>query len=184
MIGLSLHRLRRCVAVVLLVPVLALGQDAAELKKQADAGDAEARFGLGNVNARGEGVPPDFTQAVRWYRLAAVQGDVSAQFSLALRYARGEGVAQDYTQAVKWYRLAAEQGDDGSQFNLGVMYYHGRGVAQDYIQAHIWIDLSASAGHERAREARDELAEEMTVTQLAQAQQLAAEWKLKTASAK
>ena len=58
----------------------------------------------------GEGVPQDYAEAVKWYRLAAEQGDADAQYNLGLMYDNGNGVPQDYKEAVKWYRLAAEQG--------------------------------------------------------------------------
>ena len=73
----------------------------------------------------GEGVPQDYKEAVKWYRLAAEQGHAKAQYNLGLMYDNGEGVPQDYKEAVKWYRLAAEQGVASAQTNLGFMYYNG-----------------------------------------------------------
>ena len=55
------------------------------------------------------GVPQDYEEAVRWYRLAAAQGDATAQFNLGVRYAEGRGVVQDYVQAHKWTNLAASR---------------------------------------------------------------------------
>ena len=64
----------------------------------------------------GQGVPQDFVQAVKWYRLAADQGYASAQYNLGYMYSNGQGVPQDYVQAHKWYNLAAAQGDaDGAK---------------------------------------------------------------------
>jgi TPR repeat protein len=57
--------------------------------------------------AQGEGVPRDYTEAVKWYRLAAAQGDAFAQFNLGVMYSKGDGVPQDYVQAHKWFTLAA-----------------------------------------------------------------------------
>jgi len=59
--------------------------------------------------ARGLGVPQDYAEAVRWYRLAADQGHASAQNNLGVMYATGEGVLQDYVQAHMWYNLAASR---------------------------------------------------------------------------
>ena len=67
----------------------------------------------------GEGVPQDYAEAVKWYRLAAEQGDANAQYNLGLMYDNGQGVPQDYAEAVKWYRLAAEQGDAEHNTILG-----------------------------------------------------------------
>jgi TPR repeat protein len=59
---------------------------------------------------RGEGVEQDYSEAVRWFRLAAEQGDPDAQYNLATMYDQGRGVPQDPAAAMKWWRLAAEQG--------------------------------------------------------------------------
>jgi len=50
-------------------------------------------------------------------------------------------------------------------------------VLQDFIQAHMWYNLSAAQGETRSAEARDALAQRMTPAQIAEAQQLAREWK-------
>ena len=39
--------------------------------------------------ARGQGVPQDYAEAVKWYRLAADQGDARAQNNLGVMYANG-----------------------------------------------------------------------------------------------
>ncbi len=93
--------------------------------------------------------------------------------------ARAEAVPHDDAEAVRWYRRAAEQGHAGVQFNLGLMYRKGRGVRQDYVQAHMWVNLAAAQGDEKARKARDKLAEQLTPAQIAEARRLAREWKPK-----
>ena len=54
----------------------------AAFKKQATSGDAAAQCGLGLMYEEGKGVPPDYTQAVVWYRKAAELGNADAQFNL------------------------------------------------------------------------------------------------------
>ena len=72
--------------------------------------------------AKGQGVPQDYSEAVKWYRLAADQGDATAQFNLGGMYAQGEGVPQDYVLAHMWFNLSAAQGDDPSRrLNIGTM---------------------------------------------------------------
>ncbi len=80
------------------------------VKKAAELGDVDAQAMLGVMYARGDGVPEDDTEAVRWYRKAAEQGDARAQAMLGVKYSSGEGVTQDNAEAVRWYRKAAEQG--------------------------------------------------------------------------
>jgi len=72
-------------------------------------------YRLGDRHRYGLGVPQDYAEAARWYRLAAEQGFAMAQYNLGLMYNNGEGVAQDYAEAARWLRLAAEQASEGGQ---------------------------------------------------------------------
>jgi len=72
----------------------------------AEQGDARAQLILGLMYAKGEGVPQNHREAVKWYRLAAEQNDAQAQYELAFLYAIGDGVAQDYVAAHMWFNLA------------------------------------------------------------------------------
>jgi TPR repeat protein len=136
--------------------------------------------------ASGQGVPRDYVEAAKWYRLAADQGDALAETNLGLMYNFGDGVPQDYAEAVKWYRLGANHGDALAQTDLGLMYAEGQGVAQDFVQAEEWFTLAASRIPATEKEARafaiknrDALAAKMTPGQLAKAAKLAQEWKPK-----
>ena len=127
-------------ALTLIAP-LALGQDPdpiTEIRRLAEQGDVDAQFTLGVMYDRGEGVPQDDTEAVRWYRLAADQGLVTAQYNLGVMYATGEGVPENDAEAVRWYRLAADQGYTNAQLSLGLMYANGEGVARDLAEAVKW----------------------------------------------
>ena len=99
----------------------------------------------------GKGVPQDYAEAVKWYRLAAEQSYASAQSNLGFMYKNGQGVPQDYAEAVKWYRLAAEQGVAAAQHNLGNMYNQGKGVPQDYTEAVKWYRLAAEQSYASAQ---------------------------------
>ena len=54
-----------------------VAQDINTFKQQAQKGDAEALNNLGVMYANGQGVPQDYTQAHKWYNLAAAQGEVN-----------------------------------------------------------------------------------------------------------
>jgi TPR repeat protein len=136
----------------------------------AERGDASAQYNLGIMYDNGYGVPQDYAEAVRWYRLAAEQGYASAQFNLALMYRNGEGVPQDDAEAVRWYRLAAEQGYADAQLNLGVMYDNGEGVPHDNVLAHMWFNIASANGNAIGRENRDIITKRMTREQIADAQ--------------
>ena len=90
--------------------------------------DAKAQFDLGNRYYMGSGVRKDYSEAVKWYRLAAEQGHAASQYGLGECYYYGRGVGQNTAEAVKWYRKAAEQEDTASQYSLGYCYYSVRTV--------------------------------------------------------
>jgi hypothetical protein len=89
----------------------------------------------------------------------------------------------DYATALRLWLPLAEQGDAIVQFNLGLLYYWGHGVLQDsvhdYVEAHKWFNLAAAGGNLNAAGNRDWLAKKMTPAEIAEAQRLAREWKLK-----
>jgi TPR repeat protein len=59
------------------------------------------------------------------------------------------------------------------------MYAQGQGVPQDYVLAHTWFNLSAMQDHQQAITNRDITVRRMIPAQIAEAQKLAREWKLK-----
>ena len=121
----------------------------------------------------------DYGKAFKEFKALAERGDVKAQVALGLMYGKGKGVAKDDAEAAKWIRKAADQGEPDAQHILGLLYYNGQGVPQDYVHAYMWLNLSAAQGYSKAQTTRDELAEKMTPTQIAEAQRLAKEWKPK-----
>jgi uncharacterized protein len=92
-------------------------------------------------------VAKDFSEALKWYRLAANHGIAMAQFNLGVAYVDGTGVPQDYVQAHKWLNLAV------SRFRA-----------------------SDKEKRDRAVIVRDGTAAMMTPAQIAEAQRMAREW--------
>lgn len=86
-----------------------------ELIRRAEQGEAYAQSRLGARYYLGQGVPQNYWEAARWYRLAAEQGEASAQFNLGLMYRRGQGVPQSFVEAYMWLNLAAASGDEGAR---------------------------------------------------------------------
>ena len=58
-----------------------------ELRPLANQGVAEAQCNLGVMYSKGQGVPQDDDEAVKWYRKAAEQGHAEAQFQLGAIFA-------------------------------------------------------------------------------------------------
>ena len=111
--------------------------------------------------------------------LLLVPTSASADFATGLAaYERG-----DYKTAFEEFKRLAQQGYAGAQTNLGLMYAKGQGVPEDYVQAHMWINIVASRStaekHKEYSKVRDLLAKVMTPSQIAEAQELAREWKPK-----
>ena len=52
--------------------------------KAAEQGQAEAQYTLGFMYAKGEGVPQDYAEAMKWFRKAAEQGHAEAQHNLGV----------------------------------------------------------------------------------------------------
>jgi TPR repeat protein len=67
-----------------------------------------------------------------------------------------------------------------SFFELGMMYSVGRGVPVDLVTAHKWFNLAAMRGNGEATRLRQEIAEQMSPVEIAEAQRAARAW-LKTA---
>lgn len=72
---------------------------------------------------------------------------------------------------------AIQQGPSGEDLNkLGLIYSTGDGPTLDYVQAHKWFNLAAFKGCEAAKTYRAELAAEMSMDEIAEAQREAREW--------
>ena len=90
----------------------------------------------------------------------------------------GKGMPQDYKEAFKWYNSSAQQGYAKAQFTLGGIYFRGEySVPQDFVLAHMWLNLASAQGFGEASTIRDKLAEQMTPSQIQEAQKLARKWK-------
>ena len=81
------------------------------LRKDAEAGMAEAQFSLAEMHLLGQGVPQDCTEARRWYEKAAAQGHAGAQSGLGEMFAAGRCVPQDKSAAKDWFKKSCAGGD-------------------------------------------------------------------------
>lgn len=78
----------------------------------AERGFATAQFFLGDMYIKGQGVPQDGAQAMKWLRLAAEQGDSVMQWSVGQFCAYGSGVPQNLIEGYMWLSLAADSDED------------------------------------------------------------------------
>ena len=75
------------------------------------ATDPETDYQTARAYEEGEGVPKNFTEAVHWYRKAAMQRHARAQCAVGFAYANGWGVPENFTEAYAWYILAKATGE-------------------------------------------------------------------------
>lgn len=76
--------------------------------------DSKAQTRIGMMYYDGDGVAKDYSQALKWFRLAAGKGDSNAQEKIGLIYVSGNGVIQDFVQAHMWYNIASANGEMSS----------------------------------------------------------------------
>jgi len=145
--------------------------------KAAEKGNAPAQCNIGFIYANGYGVKKDWVEAFKWYQRAAEQHLSGAEFEVGGAYYNGDGVPQDYAEAVKWLGKSARQGYARAQSNLGVCYHNGEGVAKDYVVAYKWYDLALAQGLGAAQTNLSMIERLMTTEQIAEAQQLAREFR-------
>ena len=121
-----------------------------ELLSLAEQGDIIAQLTIGQLYFEGNGVPKDYSKAMKWYRLAAKEGNSEAQFRIGVMYDYGYGFSSDETAAMKWYQMAAQQGHPKAHFTIGYRYKNGRGVPQNYAEAMKWYESASELGDDEA----------------------------------
>jgi TPR repeat protein len=119
-------------------------QDAAELMRKADAGDAEAQYTFAtyllreaDFSYRKDLADDEVQRGLRYLQLAAAQGHFHgiAADDLGMIYYEGEIVPQDYDKAKMWFNTAKLKGIPTADFMLGECAYYGHGEAVDYKKA-------------------------------------------------
>ena len=113
-----MNSILRTLLVFVLLAVAGFAADFAETKKKAEAGDAEAQYNLGVLYDNGMGVPKDFAESAKWWRLAAEQGYANAQTNLGDMYYDGTGVPKDLVQAHVWWNIAGANGHEDAKKKL------------------------------------------------------------------
>jgi uncharacterized protein len=80
------------------------------LHDAAESGYGEALFMLGSMYQTGIGVPQDYSEATKWYKLAVEAGAEKACGYLA----KASLLAGDYVSAHEWFNLTAAEGDNSA----------------------------------------------------------------------
>jgi TPR repeat protein len=125
-----------------------------QLKRKAEAGDAEALWEVGSYCEDGLADPNgrvlvrrDLRAAVRWYRLSATAGNDAAQLNLGnLLSTSGLGIRRDDAEALLWYKRAFRRGNGSAANNIATVY-RDRG---DHRRAMLWYRRAVAMGDEGA----------------------------------
>lgn len=125
--------------------------DMEKTRAQAEGGDPKAEVLLGEIYAKGTGVPMDYKEAAKWYQLAADKGDTDAENHLAQLFEVGQGVPRDEAEAAKLFQRAAEKGHVGAQYSLAAMHASGRGLNPNDAEAVKWYRMAAEQGDDLAQ---------------------------------
>ena len=91
-------------------------------------------------------IAEDYSEAAKYYELAAVKGLAEAQYYLGDCYRYGHGVEVNEVLAVQWFERATQQGFAKAQCALGDCYRIGCGVKQNYKKAVGLFQLAAAQG--------------------------------------
>jgi TPR repeat protein len=75
-----------------------------------------------------------------------------------------------------FHQAASVGGQPDDLYKLGLIYATGQGGPVDLIEAHKWFNLAAVKGFEPAKTSRKELADQMSMSEIAAAQKAAREW--------
>lgn len=126
----------------------------------------------------------NYTEALKWFSLAASNGQKGARFQIGKMYIYGWGVPQNYTEAHKLFMAAVDQEKCAYSMGfLGRMAYAGYVIPTSNITAHMWLNISSAHGDTASATFRDEVAKEMTTEEIMEAQRLALKWMAKNEKA-
>lgn len=120
--------------------------EARQLTKECDAGNAPACRKLGRLYAEGDGVGQDATRAAALYDRGCKADDAHSCTWLGIAYVKGEGVARDDQAASAAFARACEKGGPADCTNIGLAYATGEGVPKDSHRAAQYFKAACDHG--------------------------------------
>jgi TPR repeat protein len=118
----------------------------ATLRRFAEQGNAAVMHRLGHMYARGQGVPRDAAEAVRWYRQAASAGNAASMTELAMMLFEGRGAPADSVEGLRLLRQAADSGYANAQWRYASVLNEGKYTTRDPAQAVAYFTRAADGG--------------------------------------
>lgn len=118
-----------------------------ELKRQAETNDPAALWNVGCAYYNGTNeVSVNYTEALKWFTLAANGGYVDAFGIVSDMYYQGKGTEENHSIAFEWAKKAAIAGKIRSQKFIAWLYYNGDGTEKNLSYAFEWYKKAAIAG--------------------------------------
>jgi cell division septation protein DedD len=125
----------------------------AQWRPLAETGDADAQFNMGQAYKMGNGVPPDDTIAMEWFRRAAAQGHPRAIDN----YGRMLFQAGKRAEAIPYIEKSAALGKPRSQYILATALFNGEYESKDWVRAYALMTRAASAGLQPAAQSLEQM---------------------------
>ena len=101
---------------------------------------------LAEMYHKGEELPKDEKEAIRWWRMSASNGDVDAQIALAVTLLSGREASLDAVEGRHWCDELEKKHDPRGAYCLGYIAQKGLGEAMDLPRARRYYS-KASEGH-------------------------------------
>ena len=117
-----------------------------KLKKQAEDGDPEAMYKIGEAFLHGKGVKKDKQLGMKWIDEAAEKGNADALFYKA----EYMFVNRKKTESIQLYNAAAYAGSLDAMYKLGLLYKIGMILKPDIEKAIMWFEKAFQKGFVRA----------------------------------
>lgn len=99
--------------------------------KEAVKNEPLASYILGILYKNGEGFEQNYSNALRYFKLAAEAGCEISMFELGELYYNGYGVTKDFEEAAKWYQAACKKLYTGTSQPLPLMNDYLKGVEKE-----------------------------------------------------
>jgi TPR repeat protein len=116
------------------------------LKTGSQKGKAAAHYYLARIYEQGLAIPKDIPQAIKLFKLAAVEKHHLSQTKLGMLHIYGLNVLQDFETGLKYLQQAATKNPE-AQFILGTLYLQGLAVEKNLTQAAKWLLKAARSQH-------------------------------------
>jgi SEL1 protein len=115
-------------------------------------GDPAAQVALGQLYYFGaRGVEQSYSEALKWYLLAAEKGDGNAMGHIGNMYVQGTHVTASNATALKYFRQGTEKQNGIAMNGLGYMHMYGLGLPQSFSEAMKLFSTAAEQGNLEAR---------------------------------